>query len=138
MPVPDGEFTLDTIHSMINNFHNAYEARNGNRFEAIPVQGVTYRLSAVVATDKVAYTELPMRADGSLKAVGSSVLRFVSDAEQLAQIFARESLCQGDEIPGPAIVREALSTTYITQHQVGIVGRFGEIKIQRKTSGEAL
>ena len=138
VPVPDGEFTPQTIDAMIKNFHVAYEARNGNRFEAIPVQGVTYRLSAVVATDKVSYAELLVRKQKeTLKPIGSTVLRFVSDAEQLAQIYTRDDLRQADEIPGPAIVREALSTTYITQNQTGVVGRFGEINIQRKSTGEA-
>ncbi|MGR8947970.1 MAG: hydantoinase/oxoprolinase family protein [Gammaproteobacteria bacterium] len=136
IPVPDGEIDAATIEAMIENFHAAYEARNGNRFEAIPVQGVTYRLSAMVDTNKVTYSELPTRGDEPLKSIGSSVLRYVSDAEQLAQIYAREDLCGGDEIAGPAIVREALSTTYITQNQVGIVGTFGEIKIQRKAWGD--
>jgi N-methylhydantoinase A len=131
VPVPDGEITAATFETMITNFHNAYEARNGNRFEAIPVQGVTYRLSAVVKTDKVSYPRLSERTADKLHPIGTSVLRFVSDAEELAQIYAREDLQVGDEIKGPAIVREALSTTYITQNQIGRAGRFGEISIQR-------
>lgn len=132
VPVPSGPITTDTIAQMIRNFHDAYQARNGNRFEAIPVQGVTYRLRAVVKTDKVTYPELPARAGAPLRPIGTSVLRFVADAEQLAQIYGREDLRTGDEIRGPAIVREALSTTYITQNQTGRVGRFGEIHIQRQ------
>ena len=54
-----------------------------------------------------------------------------ADAEELAQVYARDDLCAGDEIRGPAIVREALSTTYITQNQIARVGRFGEIGIER-------
>jgi N-methylhydantoinase A len=69
--------------------------------------------------------------------VGTTVLRFVSDAEELAQIYRRDDLCAGDQIRGPAIVREALSTTYITQNQVGRVGRYGEIVIKRITEGKA-
>ena len=129
--VPDGEITRATLDTMISSFHDAYEARNGNRFEAIPVQGVTYRLSAVVKTDKVTYASLPARDGGALRPIGASVLRFVSDAEVLAQIYARADLRAGDEVTGPAIVREPLSTTYITQNQIGTVGRFGEINIKR-------
>jgi N-methylhydantoinase A len=131
VPVPSGPITGDTVRQMIANFHDAYQARNGNRFETIPVQGVTYRLRAVVKTDKVTYPELPPRAGGALRSAGTSVLRYVADAEQLAQIYRREDLRANDEIRGPAIVREALSTTYITQNQFGRVGRYGEIHIQR-------
>jgi len=131
VPVPPGPISVDTILQMIRNFHDAYQARNGNRFEAIPVQGVTYRLRAVVKTEKVTYPELPIRDGAPLRPVGTSALRYVADAEQLAQIYRREDLRAGDEVRGPAIVREALSTTYITQKQIGRVGRFAEIHIQR-------
>ena len=131
VPVPGGVITGDTIATMIAGFHDAYAARNGNRFEQIPVQGVTYRVNAVVKTDKVTYAPLGERGATPLRPVGTSVLRFVSDAEELAQIYDRSSLCAGDEIRGPAIVREPLSTTYITQNQLGRVGRYGEILIQR-------
>ena len=131
VPVPDGEITPVTLDTMIANFHKAYEARNGNRFEAIPVQGVTYRLNAVVKTDKVTYASLPERTTGALRPIGTGVLRFVSETQELAQIYARADLRAGDEIVGPAIVREALSTTYITQNQVGLIGRLGEINIKR-------
>lgn len=136
VPVPDGVISSQTIDAMVKNFHAAYEARNGNRFEAIPVQGVTYRLSAIVKTDKVTYSKLPSRGQSPLKPIGSSLLRYLGDAEELAQIYSRDDLCRGDKIHGPVIVREALSTTYITQNQVGVVGQFGEIKIVRKDRGE--
>ena len=131
VPVPAGPITPATIEQMVENFHQAYAERNGNRFASIPVQGVTYRLRAVVPTDKVAYAELPRRGGAPLRPVGTSVLRFVADAEELAQVYARDDLRAGDEIRGPAIVREALSTTYITQNQLARVGRFGEIGIER-------
>ncbi|MGR8918513.1 MAG: hydantoinase/oxoprolinase family protein [Gammaproteobacteria bacterium] len=132
VPVPGGPITAASIETMIENFHAAYAARNGNRFDAIPVQGVTYRLRAVVPTDKVAYEPLAGRHGDALRPVGTSVLRHVADAEELAQVYARDDLRAGDEIRGPAIVREALSTTYITQNQVGRVGRLGEIVITRR------
>lgn len=132
VPVPRGAITADSIARVIANFHDAYQARNGNRFDAIPVQGVTYRLRAVVKTDKVSYPELAGRDSTPLRSIGTSVLRYVADAEELAQIYQREDLHAGDEIKGPAIVREALSTTYITQNQIGRVGRFGEVNIQRR------
>lgn len=130
--VPEGPIDAAAIRQMIKNFHDAYAARNGNRFEAIPVQGVTYRVRAVVKTDKVSYPPLPPRGSAPLKPVGSSVLRYVSDQEEIAQIYRREDLCAGDVVMGPAIIREALSTTYITRNQLGTVGGYGEITINRK------
>ncbi len=130
--VPEGDITGTTIDAMIRNFHDAYEARNGNRFESIPVQGVTYRLRAVVKTEKVHYPQLRKREGAALRSIGSSVLRYVADQEEIAQIYHRDDLCAGDSITGPAIIREALSTTYITRDQLGVVGSYGEIIINRK------
>ncbi|MFP6681677.1 MAG: hydantoinase/oxoprolinase family protein [Gammaproteobacteria bacterium] len=134
VPVPDGDIDYNVLETMIRNFHNAYAARNGNRFEAIPVQGVTYRLSAMVKTDKVNYVSLTSRESVPLRPVGTSVLRFLSDAEEIAHVYAREDLRTGDAVPGPAIVREALSTTYITRNQTGYVGTYGEINIKRSAN----
>ncbi|MGE0068450.1 MAG: hydantoinase/oxoprolinase family protein, partial [Solirubrobacterales bacterium] len=50
---PGGKVTPEVIEEMIANFHDGYEQRSGNRFEGMPVQGVTYRLSAIVPTEKV-------------------------------------------------------------------------------------
>ena len=60
----------------------------------------------------------------------------MADQEEIAQIYQREDLRAGDVINGPAIVREALSTTYFTRNQLGTVGRYGEITITRKGTGE--
>lgn len=136
VPVPDGPITADSIARMIANFHDAYFERNGNRFDAIPVQGVTYRLRATVPTEKVVYPGLAQReAGGAPRPVGTSLLRYVSDTQELAQIYARDSLRAGDTIRGPAIIREPLSTTYITRNQVATVGTLGEIRIERTVEG---
>lgn len=131
VPVPAGPITAATVEAMIANFHQAYFERNGNRFDTIPVQGVTYRLRAVLPTTKVAYAGLAPRTSAPLKPRGTVRLRYIADAEQLAQVYQREDLCAGDVIAGPAIVREPLSTLHITHRQTGTVGRYGEIRIER-------
>ena len=128
---PSGTIDAGAIETMIRNFHGAYADRNGNRFESIPVQGVTYRVHALVPTKKVNYVKLPERQGEPLRGIDTTVVRYLADAEQLAQVYSRSSLRAGDEVRGPAIIREALSTTYITQNQIGRVGIFGEINIER-------
>ncbi|MBI4692765.1 MAG: hydantoinase/oxoprolinase family protein [Gammaproteobacteria bacterium] len=135
VPVPAGELTGASIETMIANFHAAYAARNGNRFEAIPVQGVTYRLSAVLRTEKVTYAALPERSGSPLEPIGTSVLRFLGDTEETARIYSRDDLRAGDVIAGPAIIREGLSTTYMTRNQTGRVVRHGAIVIRRTRQG---
>lgn len=54
IPVPSGRIGGDQI-STIDNFHQAYAQRTGNRFDGLPVQGVTFRVEAVIPTSKVEY-----------------------------------------------------------------------------------
>jgi N-methylhydantoinase A len=47
-----------------------------------------------------------------------------------AEEHERERLPVGAVVRGPAVIREALSTTFVMSGQVARVGRFGEIAIE--------
>ena len=49
---PGGTIDAAAIATMIESFHVAYEQRTGNRFDALPVQGVTYRVQAKVPIER--------------------------------------------------------------------------------------
>ncbi|WP_025778243.1 hydantoinase/oxoprolinase family protein [Brevibacterium sp. VCM10] len=137
VPVPDGRLDAEAVETMLANFHDTYEARSGNRFEAMPAEGVTFRMRAVVATDKIEYPLLPQRSSGGPRATGERVLRFLGEetedgfAEQTAAVYPREELLAGDVIDGPAIINEDLSTTHIGAGQVATIGAYGQIVIRR-------
>jgi N-methylhydantoinase A len=132
--VPDGEIDEDAVAQMIATFHDTYEQRSGNRFEAIPVEGVTFRVRAILDTDKVEYPRLAERTseDGPLRPVRTTTLRHLSDADQEAAVYDRASLRAADVVAGPAIVNESLSTTHIGDGQVARVGAYGELVIRKK------
>ncbi|MFE5502001.1 hydantoinase/oxoprolinase family protein [Amycolatopsis japonica] len=134
VPVPDGTIDDTAIATMIGAFHDTYEGRSGNRFEMLPVEGVTFRVRAVLDTPKVTYPELPVRGDEPLKPVRTTVLRYLGDGEtgQEAAVYDRAALRSGDELEGPAIVDEGLSTTHVGAGQRASVGRYGELIIRRK------
>ncbi|GAA4552964.1 hydantoinase/oxoprolinase family protein [Amycolatopsis samaneae] len=134
VPVPDGTIDDAAIATMIGAFHDTYEGRSGNRFEMLPVEGVTFRVRAVLDTPKVTYPELPARGDEPLEPVRTTVLRYLGDGEagQEAAVYDRAALRSGDVLEGPAIVDEGLSTTHIGAGQRASVGRYGELIIRRK------
>ena len=138
VPVPDGTIDGDAIATMIANFHETYELRSGNRFEFLPVQGVTFRVRAVLDTPKVTYPELPVRGDEPLVPTRTVTLRYLGeidsgvDAGQQADVYDRAALCAGDVVDGPAIIQEDLSTTHVGARQQATVGRFGELIIRNK------
>ncbi|KZB83152.1 hydantoinase/oxoprolinase family protein [Amycolatopsis regifaucium] len=134
VPVPDGTIDDTAIATMIGAFHDTYEGRSGNRFEMLPVEGVTFRVRAVLDTPKVTYPELPVRGGEPLKPVRTTVLRYLGDGEagQEAAVYDRAALRSGDVLEGPAIVDEGLSTTHFGAGQRASVGRYGELIIRRK------
>jgi N-methylhydantoinase A len=127
--VPDGPIDAAMVERMIATFHNEYEARYGNRFEAIPVESVTYRVQLITDAPKVSYPVLA--TDGAHPEPKRVVeLRYLDEANRRAGEYDRERLCTGQLVQGPAIIREPMSTTHIVAGQQALVGRYGELLIE--------
>jgi len=135
VPVPGGTIDADAIAATVASFHDHYERRWGNRFDGMAVEGVTYRVQAVVPVEKVDYPRLERRAAGAPEPTGATTLRHIVGEPVEAPEYQRETLLAGDEIAGPAIVREALATTYVCAGQTALVGDRGELTIT--TDGRA-
>jgi N-methylhydantoinase A len=130
--VPDGEITAEAVEQMIVNFHDAYAERSGNKFEALPVQGVTYRVQAVVHADKVEYPVLPERPAGERpQPTRTLTIRYLTGTDLEAAEYQRADLRAGDEIAAPAVIREPLSTTFLVPGQTAHVGAHGELRIRK-------
>ncbi len=132
--VPEGPITEAAVQQMIDGFHDEYERRYGNRFPVVPVQGVTYRVELVVPVDKVQYDRL--ESGGSDPAgredprpARTLKVHYLQDDPLDAPEYEREALAPGMHLAGPAIVREGLSTTFLSAGQRAEVGRLGEISI---------
>lgn len=131
--VPSGKLDADGISTMISNFHDIYKERSGNRFEALPVQGVTFRVEAVVPSSKVDYQKLPTRESSQpLKSTRELQIQYLGENQKpvSAAEYDRLDLRAGDVIEGPAVIREELSTTFMIPGQTATVGDFGEIYIR--------
>lgn len=127
--IPDGEITPAVVEQMISNFHDEYEARTGNRFEALPVKGVTYRVEAVFPAEKVEYPRIPARESGAPEVTRQIQIRYLADEPLDAGEYQRKDLLAGDEIAGPAVIREPLSTTFVPPGHNAVVGAYGELHI---------
>ncbi|MFT3660988.1 MAG: hypothetical protein QM809_06215 [Gordonia sp. (in: high G+C Gram-positive bacteria)] len=130
--VPSGEIDEAAITRIIANFHDDYQARSNTRYEELGVLGVTFRLTAVVPTPKVEYPHPGVRAEGEKPVpTRTTWLRYLEDEDIEANEYDRESLCEGDVIEGPAVIREPLSTTFVAGDQQARVGTVGELCITR-------
>ncbi len=128
---PAGRVTPAGVARMVESFHREYETRTGNRFEQIPVQGVTYRVQVVVPSEKVDYPRLPARAGAPLAPARTLPLRHLGDGELEAVEHERDDLRAGDRIGGPALLREPMSTTFVPPGHTATVGTRAEIVIER-------
>jgi N-methylhydantoinase A len=129
--LPEGPIDGATIGRMIELFHEQYERRYGNRFDFVPVQGVTYRVQLVVPSEKVEYVPLETAAETAVEPERMLELRYFAEGPLEVDEYRRANLPVGARIDGPAIIREDLSTTFVCPRQVAEVGRFGEIVIEQ-------
>jgi N-methylhydantoinase A len=128
IPVPNGELDASSIQQIVAAFHAHYERRNGTRFEMFPVEGVTYRVQVIVPSEKVSYPRVATRARATAPVAAQVTLRHLHDGTQ-ASCYERSTLEASDRIPGPAIVWEDMSTTFIPHGRNAIVGNYGELVI---------
>ncbi|OZM81350.1 hydantoinase/oxoprolinase family protein [Pseudonocardia sp. MH-G8] len=129
-----GPVTARSIGELVRRFHDGYEARNGNRFDAIPVEGVTYRVHLTVPAGKVTYPRLqPAREPAHAEA--TFLLEYLTPEPLPAGEYRRAALGAGAVVPGPAVIREDLATTFVLPGQRATVGALGEIVIERTGGG---
>jgi len=131
---PDGEIDEAAIATMVETFHDVYEQRAGNRFAAVPLQGVTFRVQATVPTQKATFAELPERDGGELTRSRVVEIEHLGGEPYACDEYQREELRRGDALSGPAIVREPLSTTFVGPGQALAVGRYGEMTVTQEES----
>jgi N-methylhydantoinase A len=127
--LPDGPIDEEMVTRMVALFHDQYERRYGNRFDVVPVQGVTYRVQLVAAADKVEYVPADGADEGAVTPDRMLELRYLEDEPLRVGEYRRASLPIGARVEGPAIVREELSTTLVCPGQRAQVGSFGELVI---------
>jgi N-methylhydantoinase A len=125
---PEGRIDEAAITTMIDNFRRAYEEVNGLAFAQIPVEAVTFRVQAIQPAEKLAYREVE---PGTVtpRPSGEIVLEHLYDAPCPAFEYRRQDLGRGDEIHGPAVIREPTSTTVVPAGRAATFGTFGEITI---------
>jgi N-methylhydantoinase A len=96
----------------------------------VPLQGVTFRVGAVVPTIKASFEPLP--GDGRRYepvATRSVAFRHLSAEQEHGGEYERDALAPGAVVHGPAVVREALSTTFVPAGHTLTVGELGELVI---------
>ncbi len=111
VPFDFDDFTPDNVARLWTGFHAMHEARFGFRIPQEVIEAITLRCTVRCATSRPDF--LPLRArEGRLEP--QSLRRVVYAAGALdTPVYARELLCAGDTLIGPALVEEAASVTVL-------------------------
>jgi N-methylhydantoinase A len=140
IPIPQGDLDAGSIAAMVAAFHDEYHQRNGNRFDTMPVEGVTYRVQVFVPSPKIRYPAVAatLHPRGGVPRAGTTTLRYLYHLENLdnlasndieAPCYERSALGAGDRLEGPAIVWEDASTTLVPSGRTATVGEHGELVV---------
>jgi N-methylhydantoinase A len=124
--IPEGPVDVATL---VTAFHAEYRRRNGQAFEDMPVQGVTWRVQLVAASRHFEWNTIPKQSGDPIP-VARRMLRHLAPTPVEAAIYERADLGTGASIAGPAIIREPLATILIAPGQTGTIGTVGEIIIE--------
>lgn len=122
--------TTDTVQNLSTAFAHEHEQKYGHSMED-PIEVTTFRLRA---TGKVGHADLPkiaVRPSGQKAQSISKRSVYISDGvNEDYQVYVRENLLAGDQIPGPAVIAEHTATTVIHKGDQLTVGAYGELVIQ--------
>jgi N-methylhydantoinase A len=108
-------------------FHAAHATRYGYRRDEAPVELVTWRVRVVAETERP--TLPPARQGTPAPALGTVDCR-LGEARH-AELWAMESLVQGQRLEGPAIVAGEATTVLVAPGWGGEVDAFGNLRLRR-------
>jgi N-methylhydantoinase A len=127
----------DVVASIEDDFARLHERQYGHTMDD-PVEITTMRVRATGSVDKPALPMLKSRGAGKPEPRGvRTVYRSEDEPEVPYQLYAREDLLAGDEIPGPAVIAEHTATTVLHAGQHLRVGAHGEMVITIDNEGAA-
>jgi N-methylhydantoinase A len=136
VPVPPGQFDLDTAAQVAGAFHDAHQALYSYDFRhdaRQPVEWVNLRVTGVGPIRRPALPELA-RGDGdaSRARTGSRPVCFGRSGGYVsADTFWRPDLAAGDVLAGPAVIEEYGATVPLHPGFTATVDRLGNLRITR-------
>ncbi len=128
---------LGPINAVVEAFTAAHRARFGF---ATPERAVTVEAVAVEVTaagEPVAEARLLAREAGTAPEPIDAVEVWSGGRAHAAPVFDRASLCAGDRLRGPALVREAIATTIVEPGWTAEVTELDHLLLRRTEAREA-
>ncbi|PYN23541.1 MAG: methylhydantoinase [Candidatus Rokuibacteriota bacterium] len=127
VPVPPGRLDAAALARVRASFDDIYAARYGYANQGEPVEIVTWKLSAIGGSPRIALAKAAGRSgDGSRKGVRRA---YFPEARGYADtpVYDRYALAPGMSLTGPAIVEERESTTVIPPEVTATVDEYANL-----------
>ncbi|MGD9601541.1 MAG: hydantoinase/oxoprolinase family protein [Gammaproteobacteria bacterium] len=111
VPFTFDAFTSDDLARLWADFHALHQARFGFHIPQEVIEAITLRVTVTGAATPPEFLALPSR---HAPLVAGSERRVVfGDGARSTPVYARDALCAGDVLHGPALVEEAASVTVL-------------------------
>jgi N-methylhydantoinase A len=127
VPIPSGRLDAAVLARVRTSFHEVYAARYGYANPAEPVEVVTWKLSAIGGSPRIALAKAgASSADTRRKA---SRRAYFPEARGYADtpVYDRYELAAGTSLTGPAIVEERESTTVLPPGVTATVDEYANL-----------
>ena len=115
VPVPNGNLTLESQDKLAAAFDATYEAMFGRVLNEVPVETITWRMTASEPPPRPEIRFQSARSNADSEAIKGERPVFLTDVNQFVEcpVFDRYGLDPGATIGGPAIVEERESTVFV-------------------------
>jgi N-methylhydantoinase A len=113
VPLPDGKFGADSVADLRRRFLETYEQLFDRRIEDVPIEALTWRLSATAPVPSI-HPNFSGHGTGKVAAAkGRRRVHFPDAGYVDCTVYDRYGLTAGASYRGPAVVEERESTTVI-------------------------
>ena len=126
------ELSVPAEGDFISAFHHEHERRYGYKNVGRKVKIVNVRCRATGMTEKIPTVKIASRKRGECVPPGQKFSLVFGRGARAAKLYAREELCAGDGINGPAVVMEYSATTLVTPSWRAEVDAYGQLIMTRK------
>ena len=134
VPVPSGRLDPAALERVRASFHEIYAARNGYANTAEPVEVVTWKLSAIGGSPRVALAKASARS-GDLHRKGTRRAYFPEARGYVdTPVYDRYTLATGTALTGPAIVEERESTTVLPPGVTATLDEYANLIVETKAA----
>lgn len=129
VPIPLGELTASDQSRLEQSFEQVYQQLYGRLLPGVPLEGITWRLSAMGPGAQIDFTQAYAVSAPAPQAFQGYRPVYLPDREHFEDVpvYNRYGMAAGRQFTGPAILEERESTVLVGRNGQGIVDAYGNV-----------